>query len=94
MWIEVNMTENQFDKAKEISCKIAEANTNINELCDVIHYLKREIGDFDKRLAFLTANSYCKKFSVDIMEFTYFLEEQKKKKAKEVEELQKEFEEL
>lgn len=88
------MTENQFDKAKEISGKIAEANTNIDELGDVIRYLKREIGDLDKKFAFLTANSYCKKFSVDIGEFTYFLEEQKKKRTKEVEELQKEFEEL
>ena len=88
------MTENQFDKAKEISGKIAEANTNINELDDVIHYLKREIGDLNKRFAFLTANSYCKKFSVDIGEFTYFLGEQKKKKTKEVEKLEKEFAEL
>lgn len=88
------MTENQFDKAKEISGKIAEANTNINELGDVIHYLKREICDLDKKFVFLTANSYCKKFSVDIGEFTYFLNEQKKKKTKEVEELEKEFAEL
>ena len=88
------MTENQFDKAKEISCKIAEANTSINELDNVIHYLKREIGDLDKKFVFLTANSYCKKFSVDIGEFTYFLNEQKKKKTKEVEELEKEFAEL
>lgn len=88
------MTENQFDKAKEISFKIAEANTSINELDNVIHYLKREIGDLDKKFVFLTANSYCKKFSVDIGEFTYFLNEQKKKKMKEVEELEKEFAEL
>lgn len=88
------MTENQFDKAKEISGKIAEANTIINELDDVIHYLKREIGDLNKRFAFLTANSYCKKFTVDIREFTYFLEEQKKKRTKEVEELGKEFAKL
>lgn len=88
------MTENQFDKAKEISGKIAEANTNINELGDVINYLKRENNDFDKKFVFLTANSYCKKFSVDIGEFTYFLNEQKKKKTKEVEELEKEFAEL
>lgn len=88
------MTENQFDKAKEISFKIAEANTIINELDNVIHYLKREIGDLDKKFAFLTANSYCKEFSVDIREFTYFLNEQKKKKMKEVEELEKEFAEL
>ena len=88
------MTESQFDKAKEISGKIAEANTNIDELGDVIHYLKREIGDFDKKFVLLTANGYCKKFSVDIGEFTYFLGEQKRKKTKEVEELQKEFEEL
>ena len=88
------MTENQFDKAKEISFKIAEANTIINELDNAIHYLKREIGNLGKKFAFLTANSYCKEFSVDIGEFTYFLNEQKKKKMKEVEELQKEFEEL
>lgn len=88
------MTENQFDKAKEISGKIAEANTNINELGDVIHYLKREIGDLDKKFVFLTANGYCKKFSVDIREFIYFIDAQKAKKTKEVEELQKEFEEL
>lgn len=88
------MTENQFDKAKEISGKIAQANTNINELDDVIRYLKREISDLNKKFVFLTANSYCKKFSVDIGEFTYFLEKQKKKKTKEVEELEKEFAEL
>lgn len=88
------MTENQFDKAKEISGKIAQANTNINELDDVIRYLKREISDLNKKFVFLTANGYCKKFSVDIGEFTYFLEKQKKKKTKEVEELEKEFAEL
>lgn len=88
------MTENQFNKAKEISGKIAQANTIINELGDVICYLKREISDFEKRFVFLTANGYCKKFSVDIGDFTYFLEAQKKKKTKEVEELEKEFAEL
>lgn len=88
------MTENQFDKAKEISSKIAEANTSINELDNVIHYLKREIGDLDKKFVFLTANGYCKKFSVDIREFIYFIDAQKAKKTKEVEELEKEFAEL
>lgn len=88
------MTENQFDKAKEISGKIAEANTNINELSDVINYLKRENNDFDKKFVFLTANGYCKKFSVDIREFIYFIDAQKAKKTKEVEELEKEFAEL
>ncbi len=88
------MTENQFNKAREISFKIAQANAGINELDNVIRYLKREISDLNKRFAFLTANNHHEKFSVDIGEFTYFLEAQKKKKTKEVEELQKEFEEL
>lgn len=88
------MTENQFDKAREISFKISQANANINELDSVIYYLKIENSDYNKRFAFLTANGYHEKFSVDIVEFTYFLEAQKKKKTKEVEELQKEFEEL
>jgi hypothetical protein len=88
------MTENQFDKAKEISFKIAQANADINELDDVIRYLKREISDFDKKFVFLTANGYCKKFSVDIGEFIYFIEAQKAKKTEEVHELKKEFEEL
>ena len=88
------MTENQFDKAKEISGKIAEANTNINELSDVINYLKRENNDFDKKFVFLTANGYCKKFSVDIREFIYFIDTQRAKKTKKVEELEKEFAEL
>lgn len=88
------MTENQFNEAREISFKIAQANADIHELDDVIRYLKKETSDYNKRFAFLTANSYLKKFSVDIGEFTYFLEAQKKKKTKEVKELQKEFEEL
>ncbi len=88
------MTENQFNKANEISGKIAQANTIINELGDVICYLKKETSDYNKRFAFLTADSYCKKFSVDIGEFIYFIKAQKAKRTKEVEELQKEFEEL
>lgn len=88
------MTENQFNEAMGISFKISQANADINELDNVIRYLKREISDLNKRFAFLTANNYYEKFSVDIGEFTYFLETQKKKKTKEVEELQKEFEKL